>query len=152
MQLGLVQHTQAVLDLLLLVVLAMLESIYVSRPATWLHASTNGEVHAYRDRLREISAVRGGQLQRRVWYENPRPEDGRPGGDETSPHLFNLAKFHYTGRMDLTAKALEENNILHADSPDSHYYMCGPTEFMDAQRAALISLGVSEDRIHWEGF
>jgi len=46
-------------------VLAMLENIYVTRPASWLHASQNGKVHAYRDRLREIAAVREGALQRR---------------------------------------------------------------------------------------
>ncbi|CAB9509098.1 Is involved in NO detoxification in an aerobic process [Seminavis robusta] len=131
-------------------VLAMLENIYVTRPATWLHASQDGAVHPYRERLREIAAVRGGELQRRVWYSNPLPEDGHPGGNETSPHMFNVAKYHYEGRMDLAMSELEE--ITHLGNEEAHYYMCGPEGFMDAQRDTLVKLGVAEDRIHWEGF
>ena len=133
-------------------VLAMLESIYVTRPATWLHAAQNGAVHAYRDRLREIAAVRGGQLQRRVWYAKPLDEDGRPGGDENVPALFNLAKYHYKGHIDLKGQANELEPILHTDNPHAQYYMCGPRGFMDDQRAALMEMGVTEDQIHWEGF
>ena len=131
----------------------MLENIYVTRPATWLHASQNGAVHAYRDRLREISAVRGGELIRRVWYSDPLPSDGSPGGDETNPHLYNLAKFHYEGLMDLTNPEIDSaGNVLHLDDSNTHYYMCGPEGFMDAQREALLTLGVTGDRIHYEGF
>ena len=130
----------------------MLENIYVSKPATWLHAAQNGEMHAYRDRLREISALRGGELRRRVWYSDPLPADGPPGGNETSPHLFNLAKYHYKGRMDLASKELQADDILHVDNPNAQYYMCGPPGFMDAQKETLMKLGVAEDHIHWEGF
>ncbi|KAG7362651.1 nitric oxide dioxygenase [Nitzschia inconspicua] len=70
-------------------VLAMLENIYKTRPASWLHAAQNGDVHAYRDRLREISAIRAGELIRRVWYEDPLPEDGPPAGDGANPDLYN---------------------------------------------------------------
>ena len=128
----------------------MLENIYTTRPATWLHASHDGGVHAYRDRLREISAVRGGQLQRRVWYSAPLKEDGEPGGGETSPNMFNLAKYHYEGHMDLKREDLKD--ILHLGNHLTHYYMCGPAGFMDNQRASLMELGVAEDHIHWEGF
>ena len=38
-------------------VLAMLENIYVTKAATWLHASQNGQMHTYRDHQREMSAV-----------------------------------------------------------------------------------------------
>lgn len=123
----------------------MLESIYVTRPATWLHASQNGAVHPYRERLREIAAVRAGVLQRRVWYEDPLPADGNPEGDDKN---FNLAKFHYKGRMNLP----DAKDILHLDDTNAHYYMCGPKGFMDEQMTKLVELGVSEDKIHWEGF
>lgn len=134
-------------------VLAMLESIYVTRPATWLHAAANGNVHAYRDRLREIAAVRSGALQRRVWYTNPTIDDGPPGGDENKPALWNLAKYHYHGMMDLkTPEITKDPVLLHLDNPNAHYFMCGPSGFMDVQRQSLLDLGVSESNIHWEGF
>jgi nitric oxide dioxygenase len=130
----------------------MLENIYVTRPATWLHAAQNGAVHAYRERLRDIAAVRAGELQRRVWYDAPNPEDGVPGDNETSPNLFNLARYHYEGRMDLTTDNVSNDPALHLDNDSAQYLMCGPAGFMNAQRESLMSLGVAEDRIHWEGF
>lgn len=134
-------------------VLAMLENIFTTRPATWLHAAKNGDVHAYRDRLREIASVRAGGLQRRVWYDKPLPADGVPGGDEKSKHLYNVAKYHYKGRMDLTTPELAaDEELLHLDHPNASYFMCGPEPFMDAQREGLMKLGVSLDRIHGEGF
>jgi nitric oxide dioxygenase len=137
-------------------VLAMLENIYQTRPASWLHASLNGQMHAYRDRLRQISAVRSGQLKRRVWYSKATPEDGVAGGNEDNLDMFNLAKFHYHGRIDLTKAEKELDffppGILHLNNEAAQYYMCGPPGFMDAQREALKSLGVDESRIHWEGF
>lgn len=130
----------------------MLENIYVTKPATWLHAAKNGAVHAYRDRLREISAVRGGELQRRVWYTEPLPADGKPGGEENSPHLFNLAKYHYQGRMDLSVVDPALHTSLHVDDPNTQYYMCGPGSFMEDQRNTLIKLGVKPEHIHTESF
>lgn len=134
-------------------VLAMLENIYTTRPATWLHATKNGDLHAYRDRLRGIASVRAGELKRRVWYEQPLPEDGPPGGNETDPHLYNVAKYHYKGWMDLTHPELaEDEQVLHLDNPNTNYFMCGPSGFMDTQRESLMKLGVSNDLIHSEGF
>lgn len=136
-------------------VLAMLENIYTTRPASWLHATQNGDNHAYRDRLRSISAVRAGDLKRRVWYESPTEADGKPGGDEVDMHhLYNVAKYHYKGRMDLTNPELAnpKEDVLHLGNPIANYYLCGPGGFMDAQKETLLKLGVAGDRIHWEGF
>lgn len=134
-------------------VLAMLENIYTTRPATWLHASKNGDTHAYRDRLREIAAVRAGELVRRVWYEYPLENDGKPGGEETSPYLYNLAKYHYKGRMDLEEPSVSDDaNILHLDNTNAQYFMCGPPGFMEEQQKTLNNFGVSDERIHSEGF
>ncbi len=133
-------------------VLAMLENIYTTRPASWLHGADNGTTHAYRDRLREIAAVRAGALQRRIWYNDPTVEDGLPGGCEKSPHLYNVAKYHFRGRMDLEEVAEDHEHTLHLNNPNTNYFMCGPGGFMDDQRASLMRLGVAESNIHWEGF
>ena len=42
--------------------------------------------------------------------------------------------------------------LLHLNDPDTHYYMCGPAGFMNAQKESLMTLGVDEGRIHYEGF
>lgn len=134
-------------------VLAMLENIFTTRPATWLHAAQDGDAHAYRDRLREIASVRAGELTRRVWYESPTETDGPAGGCETSPHMYNLAKYHYKGWMNLEDPTLVEcGHVLHLDNSNTSYFMCGPKGFIDNQKESLMKLGVSEDRIHWEGF
>lgn len=134
-------------------VLAMLENIYVTRPSSWLHSASYGSVHAYRNRIREIAAVRNGQLKRRVWYSRPTPEDGPAGGDEEDPIKYNLAKYHYRGRMDLLSVEKElPSEMLQLDKEKAQYYMCGPPGFMAGQKKALMSLGVDESRIHSEGF
>lgn len=143
--------------------LAMLENIYVNRPASWLHATQNGHCHAYRDRVRQIAAMRQGELQQRVWYTHPTEADGPAGGGETAPLLFNIAKYHFEGRMDLmhanrayTKKEEQEyrfpKEMLHLDNPNTQYYLCGPSGFMTAQSESLEKLGVNNARIHSEGF
>lgn len=133
-------------------VLAMLENIYVTRPASWLHVAQDGHIHVYRDRLREIAAVREGELQRRVWYSNPRDEDGPPGIEtETDPAKFNMARYHYRGRMNILDAPFDQE-ILHLANEVTQYFMCGPVGFMDAMSDALIKLGVDKKRIHSEVF
>lgn len=130
-------------------VLAMLESI--SRPtSTWLHAEPNGNVHAYRERLREIASVKENQLVRRVWYEDPTSTDGEPGDSSANASSFNMAKYHYKGRMNLND--LLPDNVLHLDNKNAQYYMCGPPGFMEEQSTKLKELGVDAGRIHTEGF
>lgn len=84
-----------------------------------------------------------------MWYSDPVPEDGPPGGNEKTPALLNLAKYHYKGRMELPQV---ENEILNVGNSATQYYMCGPPGFMETQKESLVSLGVDESRIHSEGF
>lgn len=156
----------------------MLENILETRPVSWLHAARNGDVHAYRDRLRTLASVRKGHLKRRVWYSNPLPEDGSPtyeqeesGVDEekktqnpsdttdgarSGSDKENMAKYHFHGRMDPSSKSYHDHvvntGLLHADNPNANYFMCGPEGFMEAQRQALLNLGIPSERIHSEGF
>jgi nitric oxide dioxygenase len=73
-------------------------------------------------------------VQSIVFYENPNTGDTQ-GKD-----------FNFAGRIDL---ALIKDHIL---LPDSDYYLCGPFEFMRAQKNALIELGISADHIYAEVF
>jgi nitric oxide dioxygenase len=132
-------------------VMAMLENVYSTHPASWLHVNKNGGVHAYRERLRDITSVKNGDLKRRIWYTAPRQEDGEPG-DMSYPDTFNSANYHFKGRMDLNNEELLSSHVLHLDNPNTHYFMCGPSEFMDDQKAVLMKMGVVESRIHSEGF
>jgi ferredoxin-NADP reductase len=95
-------------------------------------------------------------MMRRVRYSNPTPEDGAAGGNEDNLDMFNLAKYHYHGHIDLTKTEKELDffppGILHLYDEATQYYMCGPPGFMAFQREGLKSLGVDESRIHWEGF
>ena len=129
-------------------VMAMLENCYITRPATWLHANANGEQHAYRDRIREITAVRDGMLQRRVWYTDPLPEDGDPAGNDD-----NIVKYHFRGLMELEKYAEQfPREVLHLHDSRAQYFICGPPPFMNAQKGALIALGIDEKKIHHELF
>jgi nitric oxide dioxygenase len=129
-------------------VLAMLESIYTTRPASWLHSATNGQTHAYRERLCEIASVRNGALTRRVWYSKPVEADGEPGARDN-----NSARFHFKGRMDLVSESKAfAPHVLHLGNPEAQYFMCGSPGWMEAQKKGLISLGVDESRIHSEDF
>ena len=133
-------------------VLAMLENLSTADcPISWLHGTQNGNQHAYRDRVRHLTATKRGDMNCRVWYSNPTEADGPPGTElESCPSLFNLSKYHYRGRMDL--KEDQAKSLLFLDHPEANYYMCGPKGFMEAQTAALEEAGVDASRIHSEGF
>ena len=121
-----------------------------SRQASWLHAAKDGRAHAYREKLRQVAAVRKGQLQRRVWYSQANTEeDGTPADyDGIDLPDYNAAKYHFQGRMDLD----QAIDTLYLDNKNTNYFMCGPEGFMGAQKTKLEALGVSNDRIHSEGF
>ena len=65
--------------------------------------------------------MRFGELQRRVWYSDPSIEDGAPGGNEDkTSSMYNLAKYHFTGLMDLVPSAEKTDldpDILHVNNP-----------------------------------
>jgi ferredoxin-NADP reductase len=112
-------------------------------------------VHAYRDRLTDIAAVRSGELQARVWYSDPSVEDGVPGSNEAKNlTMYNLAEYHFAGRMDLPSaeKTDLDPDVLHLNEPTTQYCVCGPPGFMKAQMEGLASLGVDKSRINYEGF
>ena len=55
--------------------------------------------------------------------------------------------------MDLEEPSVSDDaNILHLDNLNAQYFMCGPQGFMEAQQKSLNRFGVTDERIHSEGF
>nr|WP_174873332.1 NO-inducible flavohemoprotein [Vogesella oryzae] len=116
--------------------LSMLEQLLQQdspRQIRFLHACRHGGVHAFRQQLANWSREYP-QLQAHCWYEFPRQQDVA-GSD-----------YQHVGRMTLATVAAS------AILADADYYLCGPLPFMQQQKAALLALGVSADRIHAEAF
>jgi nitric oxide dioxygenase len=103
------------------------------RQIRFVHGCRNSSVHAMKEHVNGIAAERG-NVRKAVFYEEVGHGDQR-GRD-----------YDHAGRVDL--HAIREDAIV----PGADYYLCGPAGFMRAQRQALASLGVPEDRIHAEAF
>ena len=103
------------------------------RQIRFVHGCRNSSVHAMKEHINSIAAERD-NVRKAVFYEEVGHGDQR-GRD-----------YDHTGRVDL--HAIREEAIV----PGADYYLCGPAGFMRAQRQALTSLGVAEDRIHAEAF
>ena len=105
----------------------------MERPVVFIHAARHGGVHAMRERLRQ--AVKDyPKLTALVFYETPGANDVQ-GRD-----------YDFAGQIDLPKIA---DTVL---LPGADYYICGPTPFMRLQHDALLQLGVSVSRIHYEVF
>ncbi|MBB5190172.1 nitric oxide dioxygenase [Silvimonas terrae] len=102
------------------------------RTTTFIHGARHGDQHALRD---DVALARRAMPHLRdiTFYEAPQDKD-RAGLD-----------FTHGGRMSLAS-------VLDADTPDTQYYLCGPIGFMKQQWQALLTQGVSPDRIHREVF
>jgi ferredoxin-NADP reductase/MOSC domain-containing protein YiiM len=117
-------------------VLAMLHAMAASgttRPVWWLFGARNREDHPFAAETRRlVSALSGAKSY--IKYSQPGPED-RPGSD-----------FDASGRLTLA-------DIAKLGIPDSaHFYMCGPTTFMQDLSSGLRAKGIPASRIHSEIF
>lgn len=94
----------------------------------YLHACENQEQHSFGRRVKELSECLN--LTQHTWYNADH-------SDEESIHH---------GLMDL--------NFVKDDLPldEGDFYLCGPTGFMQFAKQQLVTLGVTEDRIHYEVF
>ena len=116
--------------------LSMLEHLLnspVPREIRFIHACRHGAVHAFKERISELSAAHP-QLQSRIYYESPRSND-RLGDD-----------FHHAGRIDLAV--LNDEWLL----PDAEYYLCGPVPFMQEHKTKLKNRGVPAETLFSEVF
>lgn len=117
-------------------VLAMLHALAAGasrREVWWIHGARNGREHAFAAEARALLRSLP-QSHSYVCYSAPAPPD-RPGVD-----------FDGSGR--LSARVLQ---ALGAPR-DADFYLCGPTAFMSALTADLMSWGVLPERLHSENF
>jgi nitric oxide dioxygenase len=116
--------------------IAMLNQLVDSndqRQVRFIHGCRYGKVHAMKDHVQAV-VKQHENVESVVFYENPNAEDIL--GED----------YDYAGRIDLAA--IKDHVLL----PDADYYLCGPFEFMRAQKSALIELGINPDHIYAEVF
>lgn len=111
--------------------MSMLEATAASgRPIHFIHAALHGGVHAFRDRVDELSSLHG-NVRTTYVYDQPRQEE----------HA------HTAGRVnqDLLAMHLPEDR-------DVDFYFIGPKPFMQDVNRMGRALGVPTDRLRYEFF
>ena len=113
---------------------AMLETLIAESPDSnspaihFLHACENSAQHSFKKRLAELAQEN--KVKPLTWYKSETIEQGG---------------IHH-GYMDI-ASVEEQLPLALAD-----FYLCGPVSFMQFAKQQLITLGVNNDRIHYEVF
>lgn len=111
--------------------MCMLEATAASgRPIHFIHAALHGGVHAFRDRVDELSA-RHGNVRTTYVYDQPRDQD--------QPHAI--------GRVN---QALLASHL--PDDRDVDVYFVGPKPFMQSVYQLGKDLGVKPERLRYEFF
>lgn len=103
------------------------------RRTYFIHGAQNSRVHAFGDHVRRLAATYE-QFTAHIRYSNPLASD-RLGTTHDSE-----------GRVDMAVL----RSLLPLDDYD--FYLCGPRPFMQALYDDLTSLGVLDERIHYESF
>lgn len=106
-----------------------LSATQFSRPVTILHADRAPSEHVLSSEVAGAADVLSDSTVH-SWYEVGADSAEGPGAV-------------HSGRMELDSAIIP---------PEAHVFLCGGTGFLEAQRATLSALGVSEDRIHAELF
>lgn len=94
----------------------------------YIHACDNHEQHSFKKRITQLSKKM--PLQVHTWYKLDHDKD---------------SNVHH-GYMDLAI--IEETLPV----SDGDFYLCGPVSFMQFAKQQLVTLGVNNDRIHYEVF
>ena len=98
---------------------------------TWLHGCRNESVHAFKDQLTTIVT------------ENP----------QVKQHVFYNQLTEHEKKAGILEGHLDINKVPELDLvPDAHYFICGPTAFIQKQYNDLVEAGVNKQRIYFEEF
>ncbi|MGI9385225.1 MAG: MOSC domain-containing protein [Methyloligellaceae bacterium] len=103
------------------------------RPVWFIHGARNGREHAMGTHVRQMVADNE-NLHAHIRYSQPEADD------------IEGRDFDSRGRVDIALL----KQVLPFD--DYEFYLCGPTPFMRSMYCGLLSLDVSEKRIHYEFF
>lgn len=115
--------------------MAMLEELIgnndreATTPITWIHGCRNEAVHAFKDRLEEITS-QNINIRQHIFYDTI----------EESDSIF------YQGWVELS-KIKDE--VLHQQA---EYYICGPASFITKHYNFLIENNIPKTAIHFEEF
>ncbi len=103
------------------------------RPVWFIHGARDGREHAMGAHVRRMAAANG-NVHAHIRYS-------QPGAGDIEGHGYDSR-----GRVDIALL----KQVLPFD--DYEFYLCGPTPFMRSLYRGLLSLDVSEKRIHYEFF
>ncbi len=103
------------------------------RPVWFIHGARDGREHAMGAHVRRMAAANE-TVHAHIRYSRPEADD-IAGRDYDSRGRVNIALL---------------KQVLPFD--DYEFYLCGPTPFMRSLYCGLLSLDVSEERIHYEFF
>jgi nitric oxide dioxygenase len=112
--------------------LKTLVEIQPKRKVTFIHAAANGNVHALRDEVEEVSHL--DNVNSFFFYDSPTAEDRKNN------------RFDVEGYV--TRDWLKEK----ITDTDADFYFCGPVPFMKAINRSLKEIGVSKESVHFEFF
>jgi nitric oxide dioxygenase len=112
--------------------LKTIAQVQPERKVTFIHAAANGNVHALRDEVEEISSL--DNVSSFFFYDSPTEEDRKNN------------RFDVEGYV--TRDWLKEK----IDTKDADFYFCGPVPFMKAINRSLKEIGVNQESIHFEFF
>ena len=104
-----------------------------TRPVWFIHGASNSDVHAFGAHVRRL-ADEFPCLTTHIRYSHPSAKD--------------VQGEHYDSAGHVDVELLK--SLLPLDNYD--YYLCGPTPFIESLFDGLKSLGVADERIHYEFF
>ncbi|WP_145523989.1 NO-inducible flavohemoprotein [Virgibacillus sp. SK37] len=104
-----------------------------NRDITFIHATQNIKVHAFREHLSKL-AKNNHHVHSYVVYDSPTEEDKQEKRYDKEGHVD----------LDWLKKVLPSNDV--------DFYLCGPLPFLQAMVRLLNQWGVPKDQIHFEVF
>jgi nitric oxide dioxygenase len=115
--------------------MSMLKTVVEVQPkrkVTFVHAAANGNVHALRDEVEDLSNL--DNVNSYFFYDSPTEEDRK------------------NNRFDVEGYVTHDWLKEKIDIQDADFYFCGPVPFMKAINRSLKEIGVTEDKIHFVFF
>jgi nitric oxide dioxygenase len=114
--------------------MSMLQSLTdkgYTHPITWLHGCRNKSVHAFRDQLNHITTTNS-NINQHTFYNVATPEDLENGILEGYLDINSIPELH--------------------NHPDTNYFICGQSAFIQKQFQDLQANGIDKKSIFFEEF